>query len=65
MKIAVIILGILGGLMAFALGATWVSDYHDNQSTIATHRMMVPARRRKALAAPHTCEASSRALGHR
>jgi hypothetical protein len=34
-------------------------------STIETVRMMVPARRRKARAAPQTCEASRRSGGTR
>ena len=34
MKIAIFILGVLGAVITFFLGATWVSDWYDNQALI-------------------------------
>jgi len=34
MKIAILILGVLGAAITFFLGATWVGDWNDNQALI-------------------------------
>ena len=33
-KIAILVLGVLGAVITFALGVTWVSDFYDNQDLI-------------------------------